>query len=621
MSQKGLTQNAEVSRHFGSDEQLPVPHNNTPGFQQQLRDAMRKQQQLAILRRELLVKREELRSSSNKLKAKRNEASDVEATFMNAIRQVYYENTDVLERLFGAFEKVDVVHNDLGELQEDHERIERALVGSEWAFMDEEEDLYQFDLEDLLPNASLNDPSLSITHLHPHPPPPPPPPPPSNLAPSYAPARAAPTGSQLVPFPPPAPQLAQQPFTLVHAQRDHKMVVSQLDDLRATFRAQRQEQLHHLDLGDLMMDLEEEGGVVDLPSNFEREYSQTLDSIADYEVKAQQLREEAMQQSLRISAMQRRSSDSHYVVGKTPIEPCPMERTLSESAMPMLSNNPSLKQRICQWLLTNLKESLMHRALYLNILRQYGVRNVDGAALEKWVTQYWEMDDSGDEPRRDSEHALTEIRGTARRELIDNDGDASKTAHGSVLGPLQKLETGIEQEFSERTHLPHLEPPEAEFLDLPFSPANFKPRESAETSRDSDFIVSRTATDDAEATVESKNEPGYDAEPAIAPSLSSFSVSLLPVPASAMLSRTDSCQDMDETQRTRDRERNLESDPLVDIGTQQPEPIAPQSQEGKRTHMFDDGSTNLELAYFTNRESPSETYNTIHQPRTLSPNL
>jgi hypothetical protein len=608
MSHQIAAQPVGAPRLSSSAMGQPVQQSSGPTLQRRLRDTINKQQLLASSRRRLLIKREELRSSGNKLKAKRAEARDVEAVFMNTLRQAFYKTKESSESLVVAFEKVDVVRNDLGELQEDHEKIERTLVGLEWAFMDEEEEFYQFDLEDFILDNSLDNnyavpgPNVSVQITHPPPPPPPPPFPPPNPALGV---------SHLSPFPTLPSQSSHQLSTLALAQRDHQTVQAELDNFKATFRTQRQEQIRH-DLEGLVIDFEDEGVVIDPPYGFQSDYFRTLDSIAGREVEAQRLKEEVMHQSLHTSSMQRRKSDSHYIVGQAAVGSFPMERTLSESAVPLLSTSMTLKQRVCQWLLTDLKESVLHRTLYLNLLKQYGVEHVDDDALERWATQHWELDSSGEAPRGNN-HELTATRDTAKRQYVDNDEDDSViTANPWNFGPTQLLDTQIDHDSGDATDPSCLDTPRAEIPYFSISSPEAQVIELPTTSGEAEPILPLSASDSA--GLDKELESGGLEIREVANVLLPTSPVFLPVPADTAPSRTDSCQDLDDI---RARENDPDFDQCFSPKSHQREPKTSTDQD--ESHIINNYSLNSENVLRIHQIPPYDDGN-ISQLPISSPN-
>jgi hypothetical protein len=348
-------------------QQQPGPRNPQPTqpiySREDIRNALKHvvdtQEKLSRSREGLVIERERLRTSGSRVRKKRIDAGDAEAAFMSILRGYINELRNSLPTsLIEAYNKVELLRNELGVLEEDFLQSEIKLAGTEWRFLDEENDFYQFELLELLDDAlpenlsntcnsyeqnktptSMNSqrPLFPITL-------PVPPPPPVDFLP------ASHQGSLLPQHLPPPPQLPLftghmqpaphflapltprvmlQPPSPEHASlqslenRDYDTVTAELATLRRNFDTLRQmqaDQMITVTNDDLLMD--------DVSNNFQRElekkqertkfeetYFRILQQISDHEVEAQRLKNEVMFRELQRLVVPRRCSDPTHFAG------------------------------------------------------------------------------------------------------------------------------------------------------------------------------------------------------------------------------------------------------------------------------------------------------------------
>ncbi|KAI4931245.1 hypothetical protein J4E85_003835 [Alternaria conjuncta] len=174
-------------------------------IRQRLEEIADSQIRISSARKQLLVKRERLRTNSRVVQLKRVDAGDAEAAFMSRIREFLNDHPGELSSLLqDAYEKVEKARDDLGETEQNYLEDESDLTGAEWMFMDQEDRFYQWDIHSILPDENNADTTFTIGNLSetiPHtsaystplpstgspspdqflpPPPPPPPPPPTH---------------------------------------------------------------------------------------------------------------------------------------------------------------------------------------------------------------------------------------------------------------------------------------------------------------------------------------------------------------------------------------------------------------------------------------------------------
>ncbi|KAF1357960.1 hypothetical protein EJ07DRAFT_180588 [Lizonia empirigonia] len=429
---------------------------------QNVRNALRKvvegQTRLAKSREDLVIERDRLRTFSSRVRNKRIQAGDAEAALMSTLRGFTNEaHKEVSSLLTETYTKVETLRDELGELEEEFLQAERSLAGSEWRFMDDENDFYQIDLLDifdkalsgsdldfdelkgqranrlpmsiqgqLLPNPlplpSTSPPpspppppppsfmytSYHDNHLHQHlplPPPPPPPPPPTlglNLPTRDTlpiPHMQASSIPRLMLQPPASELLATQ----TPEDRDYRIVTAELGTLRQRFESLRQaraEQLHTVEddcvFGDILPEtlewsVSDEQATVGVE---EESYFSMLEQISNREVEAQRLEYETMFREIQRSVIARRGSDPTHLANAAPTPSIFMGKAFTETALPMLSNEPKVKSRLPAWLLARLKEDPLQRTMYRNILVHRGLQSPVGESWEDRAAHYWDTDNA-----------------------------------------------------------------------------------------------------------------------------------------------------------------------------------------------------------------------------------
>ncbi|KAF1848723.1 uncharacterized protein K460DRAFT_80187 [Cucurbitaria berberidis CBS 394.84] len=415
----------------------------------QLQDLSKAQEKLAKARERVLIQRENVRASAQKIREKRVIAGDAEAVFMNSVRQYANQNNGNVLAIVTDHTHVEMARNELGVLEADHLQAEGALTGAEWNFMVMENEFYQFDIQELISQMIDLQPPSTATANPLHMPPPPPPPPPPNFIPSFQPF------SPQYPLPPPPshpPTLSSPTYDqLPSINRDHDAAVAELDELRKEFDILRHEQARRIDARSGGI-LSKDGETLEdaSPSDFEAVYFDVLGRMAHREVDAQRLKEDLVQHELEASAIRRRNSDSYDIQKQIPFTSYPMTRALTESAIPILSGDPSVRQRIQDWLLKDLKENAVYRNLYLNTLHSVGIQAENDGLLEDWAARNWGADSSGAHMQDEIEDIPTETRPAG---YIDN-LECGRVLETYIFGRTEGCDDGTHAITEEPCYIP-----------------------------------------------------------------------------------------------------------------------------------------------------------------------
>lgn len=415
-------------------------------LQDVLQDVASKQETLAKLREDLVIERQRLISSRNQVRIKRLETRDAEAGLMSCLRNLMNDiQQKVPASLLESYNRVDTLRNELGILEEEFLLAERKFAGSEWGFMDEENDFYQFELLDVIENAvsdgasPLHDyeqvlASTGPTSDLPNPGATAVPGIPSHSPPGYIPGgEGVVRSNQHVPPPPPplllhtaqsnppepvverstkSPPLAIHPPPQVVSTgssaglRDYHTVIEELEILRRSFETLRHARAEVLDtIEDDSVSISSVPSIGSKDDNMvqpaaaieQQTFFQILQQISDREIEATRLKNETMFNGIQLLATTRRYSDPTNFANAVQTPSIFMSRALSETAIPMLSNDSGAKGRLREWLLAQLKEDPLQRRMYRNILMYKGLQTPADETWEDRASSYWNIDRASDD--------------------------------------------------------------------------------------------------------------------------------------------------------------------------------------------------------------------------------
>jgi hypothetical protein len=108
------------------------------------------QEELAETREQVLMNREKVISSAKRVREQRYRTGATEVELMNALRNHYNSlGVSLPSDLIDTYSSVDNARTKLTELEEDHVHIAQELGVSEWALIEQENDLYQYNLQQL----------------------------------------------------------------------------------------------------------------------------------------------------------------------------------------------------------------------------------------------------------------------------------------------------------------------------------------------------------------------------------------------------------------------------------------------------------------------------------------
>jgi hypothetical protein len=378
--------------------QVPHPDQLIAHIRQRLEDTADTQIQLSSSRKQLLVKRERLRTASRVIQQKRVAAGDAEAAFMSQLRELVNTNSETLSApLSDAYEKVEQTRNDLGEMEDNYREAESDLMGAEWTFMDQEDQFYQWDIHSILPegmNDSSTLPYAVMSEKSPHL---------STLDPIFHPT-GVPSSSQVPELPPPPPpppppperspishELADLIFP-TDAEQAYATMMARVNELKREFDQLRQKKASGVQWDDVHATFESDQLLEDSLADSTYRYGDVVLDISIHETIAQQFRAEEIMPELGASALKRRYPNPADSCKTAPIYSDPMQRIQPENTFMSIHDQPNVNRKIQDWSLSHLKESSVHKQLYFNTLQEYGVANSVEGDWKARVTQSWNHD-------------------------------------------------------------------------------------------------------------------------------------------------------------------------------------------------------------------------------------
>lgn len=118
------------------------------------------QEALAEARESLLLDRSAFCSRGKRVQSERIRIGNAEVIFMNAAREFHNKHGSALfPALTAAYDRLQEERDNLGFIETDLFQAEETLGSKEWEFMEQENDFYQYDLQELLPDELFEDTS------------------------------------------------------------------------------------------------------------------------------------------------------------------------------------------------------------------------------------------------------------------------------------------------------------------------------------------------------------------------------------------------------------------------------------------------------------------------------
>ncbi len=395
-------------------------------FKRKIQVAVETHKKVAELRKQVLLQRHEFKDSAERIRQKRDVASDAEASYMKIVREYNNENSEERTRsMASAYALVEEARDELGVLEADHLQTEVKLTGSEWKLTRAETEFWEFDIEELLdqvvgvqnsapvaltppppppppPSGTLLaafPPSANSTHYPPPPPPPVPPPPSGTLLTAFPPS----ANSTHFSPPPPPPVLAasksQHRPPSKDITRNPEDAVVKHDDL---IKDLRQEQTRDIEER-VSNTITECGGPLD--EGYASDFAERHPTLNNKLAACEPIVPKSSGETTDHESASRKHNPNHGNYSNRALKgECPYKRLLTDNTLSMITGKSSVLQNIQDWLLLELTENAMHRRLYRNILHAFGIRDLDNESLRQWASNHWRADKSGDDRENWSHH-------------------------------------------------------------------------------------------------------------------------------------------------------------------------------------------------------------------------
>ncbi|KAF2030973.1 hypothetical protein EK21DRAFT_111422 [Setomelanomma holmii] len=116
------------------------------------------QAEVAEIREHVVVNRQAIISSAQRVRQQRNRTIEAEATLMEILLRYFNDiRAPLPPDLLEAYDIVERERHKLVELEDDHVEVERDFGALEWTLIDLEDNLYQYDVQQLLSDQVMDD--------------------------------------------------------------------------------------------------------------------------------------------------------------------------------------------------------------------------------------------------------------------------------------------------------------------------------------------------------------------------------------------------------------------------------------------------------------------------------
>ncbi|KAH7378347.1 hypothetical protein BKA66DRAFT_467101 [Pyrenochaeta sp. MPI-SDFR-AT-0127] len=395
MSGSGFHEDMLKGRTSTTTGDVHQHHHILRQIQRTLEALSSQQEELAGIRERVLVDREIALSNRKRIREQLIRAGDAEAELMNAFRKLYNgPDISIPADLASAYSAAEEERNKLGYLEDNYLRSEQDLGVSEWNLMELENDLYQYDLQQLISKEILE------TLLAPK----------KNMKKKSA--------SDLNSMP---PSLAIQ----------YQVATARHDRLLKQFNSLRRVKAGSIDIFDRGDTSRETGSAISEDDEYisGQFFSEVLSQITDCEVELQHLKAELKpewsMETLRVQHLSEptfRKEQDHVSVMSS-------ARARSVSGASTFTDDLPVQNRIKNWLLDCLKKSAIEKTQYLNILgHNFNTPGDLELNFDDWndrVTHFWPSDTADPIQSYLSDPALGKCH-TSRGIEIDGGSESSQ---------------------------------------------------------------------------------------------------------------------------------------------------------------------------------------------------
>jgi hypothetical protein len=320
------------------------------------------QVELSEQREEVLVDRQSFVQSTARVREQLLKSVNAATTLMNAFRKHYNEiDTSLPEELVSAYNTLDEEKDKLGHLEVEYQQAEDDLGALEWRVIELENDLYQYDLQQILPNEDTD--NISVY--------------------SQEPIHTAIKAPDLIP---------------VSAAVQYQVAFSDYSQMMHHYEFLRGEIAKRL-IDESKLSIEETELQDITKSGFVQAFIDLLEQMTDCEVRLKNLRRQLVPHEdtpgFRSRGLSEPASQADRLYDESDI----VSLVQSESAVSDLKERGPSLHRVRDWLLDCLKQNALDKARYLGILQQALARSdvleTNFADWEDLATQQWPLDTIG----------------------------------------------------------------------------------------------------------------------------------------------------------------------------------------------------------------------------------
>jgi hypothetical protein len=320
------------------------------------------QVELSEQREEVLVDRRGLIQSAVRVREQLFKSVDAATTLMNAFRKHYNElDAPLPEELVSAYTTLDEEKDRLGHLEVEYQQAENDLGVLEWRVMELENDLYQYDLQQILPNEDTDNISVYFQE----------------------PIHTAIKTPDLIP---------------VSAAVQYQVDFSEYNQMMHHYEFLRKEIAKRL-IDESKLSIEETELQDLTKSGFVQAFIDLLKQMTDYEVRLKNLRRQLVPHEDTTGFRSRRFSEPASQAERLYDDSDIVSLVQSESAVSDLKERGPSLHRVRDWLLDCLKQNALDKARYLGILQQALARTdvlvTNFSDWEDRAAQQWPMDTIG----------------------------------------------------------------------------------------------------------------------------------------------------------------------------------------------------------------------------------
>ncbi|KAF2492891.1 hypothetical protein BU16DRAFT_583953 [Lophium mytilinum] len=362
-------------------------------YRQHLENVQRRHEQLAQSRERIVIERVETRSILQSIRPHRERAGNLEASFVTRLRQFCARQASVLPPDIDAlYQEVQEARDTIGKLEDDFIEAQKSYNASEWRFIEAEDDFYQYDILEDLPETS-DEGSISDS------------------------ARGEPTTSLVITQPVAKAMMERLSRDLVSNTIEKRQLNDQFNDFR-------EEEVVPMDEQELRLlaDFSTPRRIEEEKDLFQQAANVVIEKLVAVDVRERNLRQEMLSIAHSSMALSRRASDPP----RSTMMPSPtsnieaISREMNESNLAVYGHDRiSNRKRVGQWILDTMETSSLEKARFKHFLRSANNEEFDESIFEQILIQRWMDGSSSSSASRTGQDGPMWHRSVARSESME----------------------------------------------------------------------------------------------------------------------------------------------------------------------------------------------------------